>query len=561
MVSSQLLDYVRQQLAAGIPKEELSKSLITSGWQVSDINEAFASISPSPSTQMPVQNSVQHTVSSHKGMMAVVIVLLLLVGAGGVYAAYHYGLFTPPTTSEPATSNTDIVSPPSGLLSYSNKVFSNFFPEGWTTEEEVLSSYGCSARVYFVQNSVPKQTLINESTDYLHYLANPGSVISVSGGVGEQGTVSFENLKNSLVNVEKDGRTIKLSFFQENVVETDHKLDINNSSPSLTYYFEFPKYNKKGIAKSVVLNGKYPQIVSIYYIAPEKDFSEDVFNSIVSSAKNNLTTNRCDPFESSSVKKDQKITITLPADKTWKENNTYTVSWSTDLPSSSFSYFYVQLGSDIPKRVAANPGSYGLWKVDKTKNSFEIKLNKNIINEQLNNSSSRNFESIKNTFFIRVTAFNEQTPAWNANPSADSSLFSIAEPVATPIANPQNEQDAMTSIANIMANVANFRPLAETVYNSNSSYASICSGGLINVNANASFPVIVKGILNYQGVSDQSSAGIVCVATKDKYALEVTFKKYSSTRGIHSYCVDSSGISGDDTKYKIDQASFSCKPQ
>ncbi len=112
-----------------------------------------------------------------------------------------------------------------------------------------------------------------------------------------------------------------------------------------------------------------------------------------------------------------------------------------------------------------------------------------------------------------------------------------------------------------MANVANFRPLAEAVYDSNSSYAPICSGGLINVNANASFPVIVKGILNYQVVSDQSSAGIVCVATKDKYALEVTFKKYSSTRGIHSYCVDSSGVSGDDTRYKIDQASFSCKPQ
>ena len=102
--------------------------------------------------------------------------------------------------------------------------------------------------------------------------------------------------------MEKDGRNIKLSFFQEDVEVTNQNLDISGSIPSLTYYFKFPKYNKKGIAKSIALNGKFPQLVSVYYIAPEKDFSEDIFNSITSSVKNNLTTNRCDPFETSSVK-------------------------------------------------------------------------------------------------------------------------------------------------------------------------------------------------------------------------------------------------------------------
>ena len=316
--------------------------------------------------------------------------------------------------------------------------------------------------------------------------------------------------------------------------------------------------------KNTKMEKNKPKKISEFKLKAVKEFENLIKNKrtiLVSSIKNNLTTNRCDPFESSSIKKDQKISITLPQDKIWKENNTYTVSWSTNLPPSSFSYYYVQLGSDIPKRVASNPDSYGLWKVDKTKNNFEIKLNKNVINEQLYNSSSRNFTTIKNTFFIRVTAFNEQTPAWNANPSADSSLFSIEEPIATTITNTQNEQDAKISIANIMANVANFRPLAETVYNSNSSYTPICSSGLINVNANTSLPIIVKSIITYQGVSDQSNAGIVCVATKDKYALEVKFKKFSSTKNIYSYCVDSSGVIGDDTKYKIDQASFSCKAQ
>ena len=44
MINQQLLDYVRQQLAAGVSKEEISKSLIAAGWQASDVNEALNQI-------------------------------------------------------------------------------------------------------------------------------------------------------------------------------------------------------------------------------------------------------------------------------------------------------------------------------------------------------------------------------------------------------------------------------------------------------------------------------------------------------------------------------------
>lgn len=383
-----------------------------------------------------------------KGFIGLAIFIIAVVLVGGV--AYLY--LNEKKTSIPS----QISKPRSNKLSiYTNKVFSVFYPNDWTTEEEIVSSHGCSARVYFVQNPVPKQTLVNKSTDYLHYLANPGSVIMVSGGIGEVGIISVENLKRYLSDTEKDGRMIKQAFFQENVVETDHKLDLNSSTPSLTYYFEFPKYNKKGIAKSVILDGKFPQMVSIYYIAPSSNFSEDLFDLVAESIKNNLITERCDAFTNSTTRKEQKIKINLPKNSVWKENNTYTVSWTTDLPLSSFSYYYVQLGSDIPKRVSSNPGSYGLWKVDKSKNSLEIKLNRNIINEQLYNSSSRVFDSIKNTFFIRVIAFNEATPSWNANPYADSSLFSIEEPVIAPITDLKKEEDAILSIANITASMFN----------------------------------------------------------------------------------------------------------
>ncbi|MHB8660965.1 MAG: hypothetical protein ACYC75_03490 [Minisyncoccota bacterium] len=50
MVSSQLLDYARQQVAAGVSKEEIAKSLIAAGWQVSDVNEVMSQISTPPSS-------------------------------------------------------------------------------------------------------------------------------------------------------------------------------------------------------------------------------------------------------------------------------------------------------------------------------------------------------------------------------------------------------------------------------------------------------------------------------------------------------------------------------
>ena len=71
MVTPQLLDYVRQQLAAGIPKEEISKALLLMNWPVADINEAFASLDnppPAPSPAQPAQpvQSAAAAAAEHK---------------------------------------------------------------------------------------------------------------------------------------------------------------------------------------------------------------------------------------------------------------------------------------------------------------------------------------------------------------------------------------------------------------------------------------------------------------------------------------------------------------
>ncbi len=124
---------------------------------------------------------------------------------------------------------------------------------------------------------------------------------------------------------------------------------------------------------------------------------------------------------------------------------------------------------------------------------------------------------------------------------------------------------ALQDITSIVSEVANFRAVAEIYYSNHSeSYSGLCKNGLIDATSDKNASRAVTYILSSQGVLDQSNAGIVCVATKDKYALEVTFKKYvppngSDFSGKYSYCVDSSGVGGYDTKYKIDQANFKCK--
>lgn len=44
MINQQLLEYIRQQLAAGVAKEEVKKALATQGWNEQDINEGFATL-------------------------------------------------------------------------------------------------------------------------------------------------------------------------------------------------------------------------------------------------------------------------------------------------------------------------------------------------------------------------------------------------------------------------------------------------------------------------------------------------------------------------------------
>lgn len=67
MITQQLLDYVRQQLAVGISRQNLAAALIAEGWPAADVEAAIAAVSgttPAPAMQtLSVKRRIFHAVA------------------------------------------------------------------------------------------------------------------------------------------------------------------------------------------------------------------------------------------------------------------------------------------------------------------------------------------------------------------------------------------------------------------------------------------------------------------------------------------------------------------
>jgi uncharacterized RDD family membrane protein YckC len=66
MVNTQLLDYVRQQLAQGLSKETIERNLTTAGgWTIVDISEAFSAVGANQTTSVPIPPAPPISPTSH----------------------------------------------------------------------------------------------------------------------------------------------------------------------------------------------------------------------------------------------------------------------------------------------------------------------------------------------------------------------------------------------------------------------------------------------------------------------------------------------------------------
>ena len=70
MTTPEQIDYIRKQLAAGLSKADIAKTLVTNGWRVSDVNEAFAAVEgvhlPTTSPMPPIPPPMTGNVSTYQ---------------------------------------------------------------------------------------------------------------------------------------------------------------------------------------------------------------------------------------------------------------------------------------------------------------------------------------------------------------------------------------------------------------------------------------------------------------------------------------------------------------
>lgn len=108
MINEQLSGYIRQQLTAGVSKEDITRVVLAAGWNPPDVNETFAAIeavstpprAPSPVETPPVSIITQQTSPApffkHLIPLLAVVGFVVLIIFGGVAYAYfqHIGPFS-----------------------------------------------------------------------------------------------------------------------------------------------------------------------------------------------------------------------------------------------------------------------------------------------------------------------------------------------------------------------------------------------------------------------------------------------------------------------------------
>ena len=101
MITLELIAYIRKQLAAGIPKENITGSLSQNGWPPQDIAQAFTAASVPATAPSVTRNVKQPSSVGVKVFLSVVFVI-----ASAAYALFQY-------IANPAQPPMIAISPPS----------------------------------------------------------------------------------------------------------------------------------------------------------------------------------------------------------------------------------------------------------------------------------------------------------------------------------------------------------------------------------------------------------------------------------------------------------------
>ena len=533
MITPDILAFIRKSRLDGMSPADIEASLKANGWQQQDIAEAYnilakdiapQQITPAPS--MPVQTmnpaalSMNGNHPRHNTLRTSIISLVALLVVGGVaYGAYF--AFTTYVVQNPLQKISDAILNLKNVTSFSSTV-------KISTSYSDPKSYSYNANVT-VNNQA--QGLTSTSTTQ-----SQGDVVfSLQGS-----SASTNFMQAATYNIETD-----IAYRYINNVIYAELVKAPTISPMIDSYLNLKKFEGQWI--QIPIQDGLNASKSTFGIKPDS-LTKDEYAAIYEKYKSTP------PF----VIKTQNgadLNGKVMYHYTFIFNASNTISFEKDImiatlqKTGSSKSQIDQATAQLNKGAAAldtMTGEIWIGKSDNMIHKFALDFDAKSV-ASLSASAPVHIE-------IAINDYNKTTTiAAPENSKTLQELYMSMNPGAAV---------ASTNAGNarVTADISSIRTVAELIWSKSQSYASLCKNGTINTSAYKDLPGITNNILSSLGASSQSQAGITCVSTKDKYALQVKFPiKPGTTQSHNLFCVDSAGHAGYDPQYSINKATLSCK--
>ena len=288
MINNQLIDYIKQKKQEGTSESEIKDILISQGWQVQDLEEAFLQVNGSEKTLAPVQkknktNLIPGSNNRKTRVFFGILVSLFIVLGVSVFISFNFSQNRPANESIVNTNNTPkdvnpvvFVSTHQGSLSTnilyiydlnsgtkkeaisplgSTKIKHTLSPEDWNSEspvlpiieyksiEDILKTGDESKPIYIFnpyENTVVA-TVVDEDPlykpiwidkDKIAYAQSNNSLeyISTSGFYGTQERSTTVSLGSGNIRIRATGR----QPFLFPVIETGAEIEVSDSQQVFT---------------------------------------------------------------------------------------------------------------------------------------------------------------------------------------------------------------------------------------------------------------------------------------------------------------------------------------
>lgn len=625
MPNQQLLDFIKNQVQLGAPRDQIKSVLIQNGWTASDVDSAFLALEMPPTRPMAPASAPAAT-----PVVAPVTPATPATPVSQPVSMPATPITQPVAQAAPVFSGNSFVGTgaASSITIKSSSGSGKKFIVGIIIAIIVVVIGGAGAWAYFNYVAPDPQTTINNSLGNLFNVAIQKGIVDGKGSLELKVSGNLPQNSSGLSTLDFTANSDVLSDLQakKSSMNLSFSLALNagpmlNANVNGQNFFSAIFANNKEYLKFELPSG-LEQYASMSVTPEQLTFAKnEVFGKWIEIDKEQLLTlsqmagGSSFASTATSFGSDPNSTTTIAMVKAFTDSNIFTVDqvmpsdtingqsvfhYKVKLDKTGFTNFALaaakisgngQYPQGVTEQQIRDSIDQSFTQYDKMLSSgvkidfdiyverfskMPVKMTLNIdasnqpelkqsgvISATLNASGSYDFPTSSNiteptSFTTLIDLFTKIGMAFG--PSAQMDTSSGQSTIVDSNQMALSPSQAIAKRARIQADVSQLRTYAEIIYgNSNSSYSSLCSGGTVNSKADPSLTQIVLDIAKAQSFGGQSApSGISCVASQSNYAIRVTLSKSLVGSGITSYCVDSTGVMGDNRSYTFNAAQLKC---